>query len=332
MPAFGSGSSVCLSSSGVAAAQSCAKALSLSPENISIRLHLADALNSQGRHQEAIEVLQKGLDIHPGAYQFTTKLKATESSINERAWIKKQQAQRSSLKVEGAGVAFKANSIRCTRLKGEKALQACNDGLKIRPNDLLLNQAKGDVLMQMERTSEAISAYTAAQHLDPSNQGIASKLRLAYSKRKLEVDKCFSLSGTSALKACESGLLVGADDAFIIWERRGDLLLALADSEGALHAYEQAKSLRPSNAGLQEKLASLEPVEQAIPVSNEGEKKVSGKQLPVGPSGTEQTGPTQVAATISPQVLIQKDRSEVKPSQNNSKGYNNAPLEGGVTY
>lgn len=289
----------CISSRGKADVKACEQALKSNPRDRKVRIALTEALIELGRHREAVNILRSGLEIDPADQQMKNMLKLEESLLEEQNWSEKQRALRASRGSGRIDPKTKVNIIRCTKLKGDSALSACNEGLKIRPEDPDLLMGKGDALFGMNRTTDAIPIYRNALKLRPSSRELAERLRRAETKRNTLSGQCLKLENLAgALEACEMALLKDEPDEFRIKERRGDLLLADNRKKEALKAYKEALRLSPSDREVTGKIAGLE---------SRGRHDASGDKV------------TRIAA---------KGQSPPKGPRTHS----NAPLKPGITY
>lgn len=231
------------------------------PNNTRIRFALADALISLKRHAQAVEVLRQGLRRYPGDQEIKHRLVLAESYLEEQQWIEKRRGERrgsTQHAVEGRlDTRTRLHRIRCTKLKGRAALEACDTALRARPDDPLLHRQRGDALLDVNQIADAILAYQEALRLDPSSTETPKRIKLAQAQRQSSAKKCRQLTGRAALAACEAALLRGANDEALMQERRGDILLHMKRSEDAIRAYRAALSLAPDNADIQRKVLAL---------------------------------------------------------------------------
>ena len=120
--------------------------------------------------------------------------------------------------------------------------------------------------MDLNRVTDAVRAYEKAMALNSSDSALRGKLKKAQLARNLSAKKCQQLQGQKALSACDAALLKGAPDEFAILQRKGDVLLAMAKKEDALRSYKRAMSVKPSDKGIQRKIASLTAPTEKAPV------------------------------------------------------------------
>ena len=246
----GSKSSTCLAASGEIAVDACSRELNQKPENIDIRIALSNALISLKRYRQATEVLNKGLEFHPGSSRIQEKLTLANSLLEEQVWIEKHRAgdrisgneSKSELDIQ-----TRLNIIRCNQLKGEPALTACNEALKSLPDDPELYRGKADALIQMNRIGEAVMAYEESLRLAPDDRQTMQKLNLARSKRRISSSKCLQGQGPGALEDCNAALMVGASDEIAIRKRRAELLRETGPTDESFAAIKNREITAPSD-------------------------------------------------------------------------------------
>lgn len=343
----------CLSARGEAAVVACQRELRLEPYNLDIRFALSDALIGLRRHEEAVEVLKEALARAPGSERIKKKLSLAESYLEEQLWIEKRRAQQETSSSPAApqklDTQTKLNIIRCTKLKGDTALRACNTVLKALPDDPKLYRSKADALMTMDRVAEAIMAYQESLRLAPADDETSKKLSAAQARRGAIATECQRLTGSAALRACDAALLEGAKDEYAIQRHRGDLLLGMKRTAEAEEAYRSALDLRPDDLEIKKKLDSLtkpatvakvdkiakpqresRPQETAIaqppiaaPTSTPSEEQTRETLTPLGAAELGQPGEGD-AEPIQPSTSL--------PPRQTSKRYSNRPLVSGITH
>jgi predicted Zn-dependent protease len=144
-------------------------ALERQPDELGVRMRLADALVDQGCYQEAMEVLEAGQQSHPRNSELAGKLRDVRSLVTEQTYIEDLTQAAESAK-------FQRNQLRCTRLED---VTACDDALKLAPDDVQLMLARGDALMQGNRPAEAVEAYRHLSQLKPADEAVKTKLAAA---------------------------------------------------------------------------------------------------------------------------------------------------------
>ncbi len=349
----------CLSASGETAVIACRRELNLAPNDLAIRFALCDALIHLRRHKEAVDVLKEGLERLPGSNRIKKKLALAESYLEEQVWIEKRRAQQTVPPSDASDAKLdtvtKLNIIRCTKLKGDTALKACNTALKVLPNDPSLYRGKADALLSMNRLGEAVLAYRESLRFDPANPETTNSLLAAESQREVTVTRCQQLEGIAALDACDTALIKGSADEFAIQSRKGDLLLGMNRTAEALEAYNTARKLNPSNAEITQKIAALtKPVRVAKKDEPTRQKRISKPQAQVTPEKpTQPRQPITLPSEPQPEEPIQEtevpaqiatvkqaaniDSSPTRtytppPAVPQPKRYSNKPATAGITH
>ena len=137
-----------------------AAALEGDPEELGLRMRLADALVDQGCYQEAVGVLEDGQEGHPRNRELAAKLRDVRSLVTEQTYIE-------GLTQAAEAAKFQRNQLRCTRLAD---LAACEDALKIKPEDQQLLAAKQEATKARLAAAQAQGAAQtqgAAQGQEP---------------------------------------------------------------------------------------------------------------------------------------------------------------------
>jgi tetratricopeptide (TPR) repeat protein len=313
-PAAADEEATCLSASGQTAVSACQKALRKDPSNMDIRMALGEALLKLRRYRPAVDVFKAGLEMEPGNRAYKEQLALVESLLKEQAWIEKQRKQRALKTASGQNgkksVAASRFILRCTKLKGNTALAACNEGLALFPGLAELYRGKGDALMDLNRIGQAILAYREALVLVPDHRDTERKLSMAQTRRRLSVKKCTQLTGIIALSACDAALIKGGPDELIIQQRRGDLLSAMGKRQAAIEAYQAALMIDSGDNTIQRKLAALgvvaqQPTPSAPPTSVES--------VPEKPTIVAAVDPKPKAVASSPKTVAPSPRAIAPP-------------------
>lgn len=139
------------------------------PDEPGPRMRLADALVDQGCYQEAVSVLEAVQETHSRSIEVSAKLRAVRSLVTEQTYIE-------GLTQAAEGAKLARNQLRCTRLAD---IQACEDALQSKPDDVPLLLAKGDALLQANRPADAVTAYRHASQLKPGDETVQTKLTAA---------------------------------------------------------------------------------------------------------------------------------------------------------
>lgn len=323
----------CLSASGETAVEVCRFELDLAPHDHNIRFALSDALIGLHRFQEAVNVLREGLEQFPGSNRIKKKLTLAESLAQEQLWIEQRRA-RSAQKTDQPRLdaVTKRNIIRCTKLKGSTAIEACNEALVTQPGDPSLHKARADALLSLGRIGESILAYRKALLLYPGDKETRQTLQTAQAKREALIGQCQQQDGSSALTSCQSALLKGERDESAIQVRIGELLLGLRQTTKALSAYEAALAVDPGNKEITEKIALLTEPKTAATVKKESKTSVDLKQPKRPVQKTEQrlarvTDRPERKTKVETPPTVAKVAAASRP-----KRYSNVPAIVGITH
>jgi tetratricopeptide (TPR) repeat protein len=294
--------SACLSAGGEAAVTACRRDLHSDPDNVTVRLALTDALMALKRYGEAVTVLRQGVDRLPGNEALKKKLTLAQSYREEQQWIEKRQKRKGSVsRFKNSDTRIRLSLIRCTILKGEAAMTACNQGLSLDPHNSDLLTGRGNVWLDKDQIVNAMVDFRAALAADPQNRDAADSLRLAQAKRKIKVTECMQLDGREGLGACDAALQRGASDEFVIQKRRAELLHAMDREKEALAAYRIAARLHPQDEQVRQALAALTPPAEKTATSQ-----------PAGPVAAI-AGPSRSATAKTPPKPV-RIRPAAKPN------------------
>ena len=209
-------------------------ALEGAPVSLDKRLRLADALLEAGCYDAAVHVLEAGEQFHPHSSELQNRLRTTRSMQTEQNYF-------AGLESAEIAARLQRNQLRCARL-GDIA--ACDEALKLQPDNVDTLSAKADALLNDARPAEALTIYRRASDLGGDPTVIQSKITAANTQRQALLTDCQSLVGAGALQACRAALLPGAEDEFLIRKRNGVLLQAANRPEEALNEFIAASSIR----------------------------------------------------------------------------------------
>jgi len=222
-------------------------ALKDAPDSLSARFKLADVLVEANCYEEAVHTLEDGEAMHPRSNDLQAKLRTTRSLASEQVYFEgKEQAEQAAR--------VSRNLLRCNRL-GD--LNACDEALKLKPDDAEILIAKGDALLKASKLAEAEQAYRRARQVSPENARAVNQLAVAQTQRQAAQAQCLKGTGDDALNACQSALLPGADEEFAIQSRMGSLYQQRNQSAPALAAFIAANTLKPGDRGVALGIVSL---------------------------------------------------------------------------
>ena len=161
----------CRSESGESLSAACQAAVAGAPFDSLARA--VPAWLGERRHAHALRVLDEALR-RPALDALTRqRLLELRSLAEEQAWSEGRRAP-SAASGDAEWVLAQA---RCTRLSGAAGLAACEQALRLRPDDASTLAARGDHLFTLGRAAEAEETYRAAAARDPAlrlEQKIAS--------------------------------------------------------------------------------------------------------------------------------------------------------------
>ena len=151
----------CNALKGAAALDACSAALKDNPADPELYKARGNALLTMDRYVESILAYRKTLQLSPGNKEAATKLK-------------KAEAKRQNL------------VTKCGTQQGAGALATCEAALlRGAPDYLKIQRRKGDLLLSMNRTPEAIRAYREALAIDPGNKALTKKISALTEPRKV---------------------------------------------------------------------------------------------------------------------------------------------------
>jgi tetratricopeptide (TPR) repeat protein len=162
-------SSSCQSAAAQPAIINAQAALERSSGNLSARFSLADAWSDAGCFAEAVQVLQDAPELQSRNAELQTRLRVAKSLVGEEVYFDKLDRANAEAKL-------KRDAFRCSTLSD---LDACNEAVRIKPEDATLLIEYADALMRSKRPGEAISRYRRAAALAPDQSDIATKLNAA---------------------------------------------------------------------------------------------------------------------------------------------------------
>lgn len=197
----------CLKGSGSQAVSACKRVLNSTPNDFKIHLRLGDLLLELERYEEAAAVFQKAAALKPKK-KVKHKHEMAKNLLDEQEWIEKRKAERVDKTTRSKKrIQIKLNRIKCIRLKGAKGLTACDEALKALPDDPVLHNARGNILLQMDLIEEAKVAFMRALRFDPYNSEYLQKL-LALGTVPMGSPKSFILKRIALLKSLlDKGLI-----------------------------------------------------------------------------------------------------------------------------
>lgn len=209
-------------------------ALKSAPASLETRMRLADALVEANCYDEAVHTLEEGQALHPGNANLAAKLRTTRSLVTEQSYF-------AGLEQAEIGARVSRNLLRCSRL-GD--LAACDEALKLKPDDIDVLIAKGDAQLKAGKPADAEQTYRRARQIAPDNAKAGTQLAAAQAQRQEALAICREKSDDAAVAACQSALLRGADDEFSVHTRLAQIYQQRNQPAAALTSYIAANSLK----------------------------------------------------------------------------------------
>ena len=209
-------------------------ALARTPSALDTRFALADALVESNCYEAAVHALEEGEALHPGNSSLQAKLRTTRSMVSEQGYF-------AGLEQAEVAARVSRNLLRCSRL-GD--LTACDEALKLKPDDVEILVAKGDAQLKASKPADAEQTYLRAKQLAPENARVGAQLAAAHTQRVAALASCQTGSDDAALAACQSALLRGAADEFAVHTRLGQIYQQRNQPAPALTSYIAANNLK----------------------------------------------------------------------------------------
>jgi thioredoxin-like negative regulator of GroEL len=142
------------------------------PDDVQAQFKLADAWSDAGCFGEALQVLQAAQAAHPGNKELETRLRVAGSLVGEEHFF-------DDLDRADTEARLKRASFRCTSLAD---LDACNEALRLKPDDPALLIAQGDALVRARRPADALNRYRLAAVVAPNQRDVAARIASAESQ------------------------------------------------------------------------------------------------------------------------------------------------------
>ncbi len=191
----------------------CQQLLRSNSKNRELHVALTRTLDKRQQFKQALEAYNHALNVFPNDDYFFKKRLITKSNFKEQQWLKNKREDRrnenkTSLKNQSAQ--FKLNKIRCTRLTGETALNACEMAIKINDKDSVLFVSMGDIYASQQKNTRAITAYNRVLKLNSADKKTSKKLnkllqrKVAVKKKKSKVKITHQSKNKSTIKAVKS--------------------------------------------------------------------------------------------------------------------------------
>ena len=164
----------------------CRQLLRSNSKNYKLHAALGKTLDRRQKFKQALDAYDKALKAFPGDDYFLKKRAITESNYKEQQWlINKKRGKSQGNNKPTASSQFKLNKIRCTRLTGKTALNACQRALNINNKDASLYVSMGDIYASQQKNKSAAIAYEKALKLNPKDISTSRKLKKIVQRHKV---------------------------------------------------------------------------------------------------------------------------------------------------
>jgi tetratricopeptide (TPR) repeat protein len=208
-------------------------ALDETPEALTKRFALADALIVANCYEEAVLALERGEALHPRNLELQTRLRNVRSLMSEQSYF-------AGLEEAEVAARVSRNLLRCSRL-GD--LNACDEALKLRPGDPQVIVATGEAQLKANRPADAEVTLLRGKRVAPGDPRVAARLVEAQGQRQTALGVCQRGAGDQALAACQAALMRGAPDEFSVHSRLAQLYQQRNQPAAALASYVAADAL-----------------------------------------------------------------------------------------
>lgn len=223
------------------------EALQADPRDLSMRMKLADAQIADNCYEAAVHTLQEGEAFHGRNPQLQARQREAQSMLRERSYFEGLDRAEQAAKIS-------RSLLRCNKLAD---MGACDEALKLQPDDARIVIAKADALVQAKRPTEALDVYRHAQQLAPGNSTLDAKLSAAETQSQELLVTCLNGTGQAALQACQSRRIRGAEHEFDILQRTGTLQQAANQPEAALDSFVAASLIQPKDRSVARSIVTL---------------------------------------------------------------------------
>jgi tetratricopeptide (TPR) repeat protein len=170
------GATICFKSSGAEAIIVCKAAVRADPSDVAVSRTLARHHREAKQFGDALDVLNAALVHNPNNKYLLSDLSSVNSDVAEDEWLRSQKEK------DGDGTATTEKSvdrlarIRCRKLSGNAAVEACDAALLAEPDDGVLLVHRATHLESLGETDRAIADYRAALASDPDNAEARNRL------------------------------------------------------------------------------------------------------------------------------------------------------------
>lgn len=159
----------CLKSNDTPAISACERLLQKKPDNLPILIRTSDLFGQRKDYDTALVFIQRAAQQAPDSEKVQHRVKKLISYQKEKQWADARKNNQIAPKTLITSTTFKRNRVKCIRLKGTKALEACNKAIQEKEDDHELYKARGKIFEQFGRREEAANDYKLWVKWNPSN-------------------------------------------------------------------------------------------------------------------------------------------------------------------
>ncbi|MCW8928703.1 MAG: caspase family protein [Gammaproteobacteria bacterium] len=168
----------------------CRQLLQSNSKNYKLHVALTKTLDKRQKYKQSLDAYHKALQAFPNDDYFLKKRLIAESNYKEQQWLRnKKQGTNTKPVISKAESQFKLNKIRCTRMTGKAALEACEKAIKVNDKDSILFVSMGDIHASQQQNKQAIIAYKSAIKLNPDDKLTSQKLKKLTQRKELTKKK-----------------------------------------------------------------------------------------------------------------------------------------------
>jgi tetratricopeptide (TPR) repeat protein len=160
------------------------KALAIDPDFVAARIYLTDALQSQGRLDEAMRECRHALALEPNNVDAQNALAAISGKEGLPREALKEYERSLAIQPDQATVHYNVGSIYLAMHQFPEAVAEFNQALRIDPEDAHVHNDLGVALSQMQAYDKAAEQFSDAVRIDPAYSDAKRNLDLAQTRMK----------------------------------------------------------------------------------------------------------------------------------------------------
>ncbi len=224
----------------------CRKAIELKPDFDGAHNHLGIALARQGKLDEAIPCYRKAIELKPDfawAHNNLGEALAAQDKLDEAIVCYRKCIE---LSPKWSWAHANLGNALGKQGKPDEAAAAYREAIRLNPDDHNAHRGLGVVLGKQGKLDEAVAAYRDAIRLKPDDQ--TAQTNLAAVLRQARLDEAIGASRTAVELNPTS---------FSTHSGLGDALSAKGDTDGAIAAYREAIELDPKQASTYDRLGNV---------------------------------------------------------------------------